>query len=61
MTSEQKMNCVWSQDNEDSDTWGTNCGHYYIINDGTPDENKMKFCCFCGLPIDQEIWVEEEE
>lgn len=26
----------------------TTCGHAFELNDGTPTENGMKFCCYCG-------------
>lgn len=43
--------CIWTQDDEDSDTWGTQCGHYFTVNEGTPADNSMRFCCFCGKPL----------
>lgn len=48
--------CVWCQDGDyDSDTWETGCGHCFTINDGTPKDNDMKFCCFCGGKLDQRL------
>ena len=44
--------CVWAQEDE-SDLWATKCGHYFTINDGTPTDNKMRYCVFCGGTIDQ--------
>lgn len=42
--------CDWYQDAdvEDSDSWETTCGKMYLLIDGTPQDNEMKFCCFCG-------------
>jgi hypothetical protein len=51
--------CVWSQDSDDGDTWDTGCGEHYIINDGTPEENNMKFCTFCGLKVEQSLCKSE--
>jgi len=38
--------CRWTQD-EDG-VWQTSCGGSYEIIEGTPRDNKMRFCCFCG-------------
>lgn len=44
--------CTWQQDGDsDSDAWGTTCGHYFRLDDGTPTDNKMKFCCYCGKTL----------
>jgi len=42
----QKL-CRWTQD-EDSGAYDTACGHKFMINEGTPAENGMQFCCYCG-------------
>jgi hypothetical protein len=55
------MNCEWSQDDLDGDWFVTDCGNDFILNDGTPEENKMKFCCYCGKPLKQILYVEENE
>ena len=58
---EAKGSCKWFQENEHgfdpTDTWQTNCGDYYTIFEGTPAENKMKFCCFCGKPLIEKPFV----
>jgi hypothetical protein len=51
--------CAWARDGEDSDTWVTQCDHYFTINEGTPRDNDMKFCCFCGKPVD--TYLPEED
>lgn len=43
--------CKWEREDEDSDIWLTNCGTAFTLNEGTPKENRMKFCCFCGRKI----------
>jgi hypothetical protein len=55
-----KQKCTWSNsegvDGEDTDThWSTSCGEEFIITDGTPEDNNMGYCCYCGKPIDQLI------
>ena len=42
--------CVWTEDPL-SDAWETSCGEMYtFISDG-PEENKTRFCCYCGKPV----------
>lgn len=42
--------CRWRQD-EDDGAWDTTCGERFEIIDGTPQENGMKFCCYCGKEL----------
>ena len=42
-------NCAWTQDEEG--VWQSSCGCSFILNEGTPSENKMAFCCYCGKAI----------
>lgn len=53
-----KPTCVWAEDGEDG-PWGSSCGHYWQFTDGTPTENDMKFCPFCGKPLEQVARDEE--
>jgi len=39
--------CRWTPD-DDSGAYDTACGHRFTINEGTPAENYMQFCCYCG-------------
>lgn len=43
--------CLWTED--DDATWGTACGQAFTIIEGTPKENGMKFCCYCGGQLEQ--------
>jgi hypothetical protein len=45
--------CTWKED--DDGNWATKCGNLYVTNYGTPRENKMKFCCFCGNKLRQVV------
>ena len=40
--------CKWAYDNF-HEMWETACGNAWTLCDGTPAENRMKFCPFCGL------------
>lgn len=45
----QKRKCCWQE--SECDGWQTTCGNAFEIYEGTPEENNMKFCCYCGLEI----------
>jgi len=53
--------CKWKQvdDWNNSSVWDTDCGNAFTIENGTPLDNEMKFCCYCGKPLEQ-IEAEEE-
>lgn len=44
--------CRWEQEDFDSDVWNTDCGEAMCLNNGTPGDNFMRFCCYCGKPVD---------
>ena len=46
---ERDKPCVWKDDGEYRET---NCGELFVFYDGTPVENKCKFCPNCGHPIE---------
>lgn len=46
----ERKKCRWVQD-EWEGSWNTSCGHSFSIIDGTPTDNDMKFCCYCGGSI----------
>ena len=48
--------CKWKQDADGC--WDTDCDHKYEIDSGTPSENEMKFCTFCGKKLKEELWSE---
>jgi hypothetical protein len=41
-------NCEWSQVDTSSDMWETECGESFVFIADGPEENDMKFCCYCG-------------
>ena len=47
---EPTKSCTWERSGLEN-AWETDCSNMYNIFDGSPLENNMKFCCFCGLPI----------
>lgn len=52
--------CNWNQDEWEGDLWVSECGVYWSLNEGTPTENKMKFCLNCGKPLTQTPYEEED-
>jgi hypothetical protein len=47
----QAKTCRWAEDKNDEGLWNTSCKESFILNAGTPFDNKMNFCCFCGRVI----------
>ena len=50
--------CEWVEDSEGN--YDTACGQCYTTNDGTPEENEMKFCCYCGGKLTTLFYEEED-
>jgi hypothetical protein len=44
--------CTWTQTGDEYDFWETSCDHAFVINEGTPKENGMRFCCYCGKRLE---------
>ena len=44
------MECEWKF-NEEEESWDTSCGDKFIIIDGKPSDNSMKFCCYCSYEL----------
>ena len=59
---EQPNECHWYQDgDEDSGTYMASCSRrYFVLDDGTPTDNRMKHCCYCGKPL-VEVPIEPED
>ena len=53
------VHCNWVQDGEGEQGWDTGCGNRFMLNEGNPSENKMKFCCYCGNHLIELPWAEE--
>ena len=39
--------CFWEETYE-GEYWHTTCGNDFVLMAGTPGENGMKFCPYCG-------------
>ena len=54
--------CTWQQDGDsDSGVYGTSCRRYFNLEDGTPEDNKMAWCCYCGKKLAQALITEDED
>ncbi len=52
---------IWTYDEYDEAWECQNCKIYWQLNDGTPQENGVKFCPGCGQEISEFITAEEEQ
>jgi hypothetical protein len=43
--------CRWVEDWEGN--WCTECGEGFTLTSGKPTDNRMKFCTYCGKPLEQ--------
>lgn len=41
--------CFWEKD--EVGVFETGCNNLFVLNDGTPNENSMVYCCYCGSRI----------
>jgi len=41
--------CKWEE--EYDGPWHTECGESFDLNEGTPKDNGMKYCCYCGKKL----------
>lgn len=47
--------CSWIQeDDPEICCWETRCGNSFYFTEGTPADNRMKYCCYCGKLLKQE-------
>jgi hypothetical protein len=51
--------CTWKEDQDGN--YDTSCGESFILYAGTPTENKINFCCYCGKELKEKIYQEEVE
>ncbi len=57
---EEAKPCNWYQDDEGS-YWHTSCNHYFTFEeDDALLDGVIKFCMYCGKPINAEPWTEEQ-
>jgi len=45
---------IWEEEGttwEEEGAWNTSCAHQFVVNNGTPSENYMVYCCYCGRKL----------
>jgi len=49
--------CSWAHKEDwDDDYWETSCDNAFVLLSGTPSDNGMKFCPYCGkviMPVEE--------
>jgi len=48
--------CVWKQD--DQNRYETACGNLFGLYEGTPNDNYMGYCCYCGEKLESVLYEE---
>ena len=49
--------CTWTENSDHY--WDTSCHNSFCLDDGTPKDNEMNFCCYCGETLKQEVYKDE--
>ena len=53
--------CRWAECDDETNCWNTACDGVFQITEGTPADNKMRFCCYCGGALEQVRYVPDDE
>lgn len=43
--------CHWVREDEEADSYRTDCGHLWEFTTGGPTENGARFCLYCGRAV----------
>ena len=49
---EEEQTCIWRQDADGN--WQTDCENSFVLIGGTPSENGMRYCPYCGKRLKEE-------
>ena len=49
LIAEREAVCTWTEDA--NGIWHTDCGEAFEIQTGSPGQNGLRFCCFCGRKL----------
>jgi hypothetical protein len=47
----RQIPCLWEQDMDGN--WQTGCDSVFVLVEGGPEENRLKFCPYCGHPLEE--------
>ena len=56
----ESSRCEWEWD-ETHDKWDSECGNSFQFITGTPTENEMQFCPYCGKQISEYLFQEDDD
>lgn len=54
-----ETHCLWTQQEAFGDWYSTTCENEFVLNDGSPKENGMRFCLFCGKKLNEELVIND--
>lgn len=50
--------CEWWEDSDG--VWWTGCDESFVVNEGGPAYNGFRYCPYCGRPLEERPYQEEE-
>ena len=53
--SDLALECKWKLEDEDVNLYATGCKEYHLLGEGTPGENKYRYCPYCGKKIKEAV------
>ena len=53
--------CKWHESDDETNCWHTDCGDTFQITEGSPADNNMRHCCYCGNPLVEVPHTPEDE
>ena len=53
--SDLALECKWKLEDEDVNLYATGCKKYHLLDEGTPGENKYRYCPYCGKKIKEAV------
>ncbi|WP_252178360.1 hypothetical protein [Endozoicomonas sp. 4G] len=49
LLADREATCTWTDDPEG--IWHTDCGEAFEVHAGSPGQNGLRYCCFCGRKL----------
>ena len=53
--SDLALECKWKLEDEEVNLYVTGCKEYHLLCEGTPEENKYRYCPYCGKNIKEVV------
>lgn len=53
--SDLALECKWKLEDEEVNLYVTGCKEYHLLDEGTPEENKYRYCPYCGKKIREAV------